>query len=219
MPGYDCPPLDCPRSGHEDRPWVPGPAPFLPAPTAGFEPRTVLVCQLIAGLGIDIWHGPGAPAISSERLRSLHPSGRAATRDRHPSMPDQRFPEAPHGPSFASQTVPAGPNAHKSPELAPQHTATHIDAPLGRSPGSHRAPNRQGSVTVALDIRLPERPEPDENVRPRSSLLGSSAAWDEAADRSSGSRLQGGPNGLCSKCGRLRFGSSPIHLSKSSPAS
>jgi hypothetical protein len=65
-----------------------------------------------------------------------------------------------------------------------------------------------GSVTVALDIRLPERPERDQNVRPRSPLLGSS-----------GSRLQGGPNGLCSKCGRLRFGSRPNHLSKSSPAS
>jgi hypothetical protein len=76
-----------------------------------------------------------------------------------------------------------------------------------------------GSVTVTLDIWLPERPERDGNVRPRSSLLGSSAAWDEAADRTSGSNLQGGPNGLYSKCDRLQFGSSPIHLSKSSPAS
>jgi hypothetical protein len=29
-------------------------------------------------LGIDIWHGAGAPACPSKRFRSLHPSGRAA---------------------------------------------------------------------------------------------------------------------------------------------
>jgi len=52
-----------------------------------------------------------------------------------------------------------------------------------------------GSVTFAIDIRLPRQPERDENMRPRSSLLGSSAAWDEAADPGlSGSRLQGGPH-------------------------
>jgi len=44
-----------------------------------------------AGLGIDIWHGTGAPACSSKRFGSLHPSGRTANCDRRPSTPDRRF--------------------------------------------------------------------------------------------------------------------------------
>jgi hypothetical protein len=47
------------------------------------------------------------------------------------------------------QLSPAGPNVHKSPELAPHHAATHIDAPLGRSPGSHRARNRRSERPLA----------------------------------------------------------------------
>jgi hypothetical protein len=83
--------------------------------------------------------GSRAPACS----KAVHPSiSRAANWDQRSNMPDQRFPEASHGPGFASQTAPAGPNAHRSPELAPQHAATHNDVPLGRSPGSRRARNR-----------------------------------------------------------------------------
>jgi hypothetical protein len=47
--------------------------------------------RTIAGLGIDIWHGAGAPACSSKRFRSLHPSDRAANCDRRPSTPDRRL--------------------------------------------------------------------------------------------------------------------------------
>jgi hypothetical protein len=42
-----------------------------------------------AGLGIDIWYGAGAPACSSKRSRSLHPSGRAGNLDRRLSTPDR----------------------------------------------------------------------------------------------------------------------------------
>jgi len=94
-------------------------------------------------LGIDIWHGDGAPACSSRRSRSLHPSGWGANRDRSPSAPDQRFPKAPHGPWFASQTAPAGPNALKCPATASQHAAKHNDAPRDRPSGSQRTPNRR----------------------------------------------------------------------------
>ena len=136
-------------------------------------------------------------------------SGTSANTDRAPGTPMiQGAPNTPNdGSVIVRPAVDARPNADGWPHR------------MFMSGGEAATEPAFGSVTVALDIRLPERPERDENVLPRSSLLGSSAAWDEAADRSSGSRLQGRPNGLCSKCGRLRFGSSPIHLSKSSPAS
>jgi hypothetical protein len=123
--------------------------PTVPAwyPAAGRSHRTKLTIFVgsdpAAGSGIDIRHGAEPPADSSKRFRSLDPSGRAASRDQRPSAPDQRFPEAPHGPWFASQTAPAGPNAHKSPRLASQQAATHNDAPRDRPSGSQRTPNRR----------------------------------------------------------------------------
>jgi hypothetical protein len=96
------------------------------------------------GLRIDISHDVRAPACSNKRFRSISPIGRAANWDQRTNMPDRRLPETPHGPGFASRAAPAGPNAHKSPEVAgPQQPATHNDAPLGRSSGSHRARNRR----------------------------------------------------------------------------
>jgi hypothetical protein len=59
------------------------------------------------------------------------------------TAPDRRFPEAPHGPWFASQTAPAGPNARKSPAPDSQHAATHNDAQHGHPADSPRTPNRR----------------------------------------------------------------------------
>ena len=71
----------------------------------------------------------------------------------------RRFPEAPHGPWFANETAPAGPNAHKSPRLASQQAATHNDAPHGLPAGSQHTPNRQGVlITPGLIPHVSEDP-------------------------------------------------------------
>jgi hypothetical protein len=86
---------------------------------------------------------PRVAPCSSKRLRSLHPSGRAANCDGRPSTPDRRFPHVPLGSWFLREITPAGPNVHKSPRLACQHATTHNDAPRDHPSGSQRTPNRR----------------------------------------------------------------------------
>jgi hypothetical protein len=53
------------------------------------------------------------------------------------------------------QRSPAGPNAHRSPELASQHAATHIHAPRGRVTGSQRTPNRRSERQLLTATSFP----------------------------------------------------------------
>jgi hypothetical protein len=96
---------------------------------------------LTTGLGIDIWHGARPSANSSKRSRSLHPSGRAANRDRHPSTPERQLPHAPFGSWFVSQIIPAAPNTRSEVRCRPPNTQPRIitaHPPAYPPPNTHR---------------------------------------------------------------------------------
>jgi hypothetical protein len=96
---------------------------------------------LTTGLGIDIWHGARPSANSSKRSRSLHPSGRAANRDRHPSTPERQLPHAPFGSWFVSQIIPAAPNTRSEVRCRPPNTQPRMitaHPPAYPPPNTHR---------------------------------------------------------------------------------
>jgi len=85
---------------------------------SGVTSRPGNLGRLNTDLGIDLWHGAGAPACFNKRFRSLPPIGRAAKWDRRPGMPDQRA-----RPDRALTKVRAD----------PQHATTHIGALHGHA--------------------------------------------------------------------------------------
>jgi hypothetical protein len=124
---------------------------------------------LTTGLGIDIWHGARPSANSSTRSRSLHPSGRAANRDRHPSTPERQLPHAPFGSWFVSQIIPAAPNTRSEVRCRPPNTHRTVrcgnhrgnESEQGRSPRarptSRHFEDRLEDVSYFLSYNYPGR--------------------------------------------------------------